>query len=94
MDESMPGSSRRQDWTLAAEQEHLTMAETIPCPSCKRPVPVTTEQRPSQFPFCGERCRAQDLGAWFAGRYAIAGQELDVIDEQRGAHGVDRAPHA
>lgn len=67
------------------------MAETLPCPTCGRPVLVQADQRPQQFPFCGERCRTRDLGAWFAGRYAIPGQDVDHIDEQRGAHGVDRA---
>ena len=67
------------------------MAETLTCPTCGRPVLIAADLRPKQFPFCGERCRDRDLGAWFAGRYAVAGEELNVIDEQRGAHGVDRA---
>jgi uncharacterized protein len=67
------------------------MAETVACPTCGRPVVVTQALRPTSFPFCSERCRNRDLGAWFTGRYAIAGEPVETIDEQRGAQGVDRA---
>ncbi|MET0293047.1 MAG: DNA gyrase inhibitor YacG [Steroidobacteraceae bacterium] len=45
-----------------------------PCPTCKREVTWGAE---SPFrPFCSERCRMVDLGAWFAGERAIPGQDL------------------
>jgi len=38
-----------------------------PCPSCARPVgPFDPD-----WPFCGTRCRAADLGRWFGGHYQI-----------------------
>jgi uncharacterized protein len=39
------------------------------CPICKQPV---AEGDP-EFPFCSERCRLLDLGAWATGRYVIPG---------------------
>jgi endogenous inhibitor of DNA gyrase (YacG/DUF329 family) len=45
----------------------------IPCPTCKRPVAWGPE---SPFrPFCSERCRLVDLGAWFSGERAIPAEE-------------------
>jgi hypothetical protein len=32
-------------------------------------------------PFCSERCRTMDLGAWAAGRHRIAGDPLDGPDD-------------
>ncbi len=52
------------------------MAETLPCPQCKRPVGVAGAARPVTFPFCSARCRTLDLGAWADGRHVIAGQTL------------------
>ena len=46
--------------------------------------------RPASFPFCCKRCRERDLGAWFAGRYTIAGEDPARVDQT--ARGVDRAP--
>jgi endogenous inhibitor of DNA gyrase (YacG/DUF329 family) len=46
------------------------------------------QDRPREFPFCSSRCRDRDLGAWFAGRYTVAGSDLDELDTARG---VDRA---
>jgi len=39
------------------------------CPICKRP---TNSGRDSEFPFCSERCRLLDLGAWAAERYVVS----------------------
>lgn len=38
------------------------MAITRPCPTCKKPV-IWNKQSASR-PFCSERCRLIDLGAW------------------------------
>jgi endogenous inhibitor of DNA gyrase (YacG/DUF329 family) len=45
------------------------MATTVKCPTCGRPV-EWTEAQPFR-PFCGERCKLIDLGAWAAESYAI-----------------------
>lgn len=38
------------------------------CPICKKPV----EKGMSDFPFCSERCRLIDLGAWATEKYVIS----------------------
>ncbi|MBI2359054.1 MAG: DNA gyrase inhibitor YacG [Deltaproteobacteria bacterium] len=45
----------------------------VKCPICQ--VEVTWEGNLHR-PFCSERCRLMDLGAWTAGRYRIPGQTL------------------
>lgn len=64
------------------------MPDTLSCPTCGRPVLSSGTERPREFPFCSARCRDRDLGAWFAGRYTIAGAELEQVD--RSARSVDR----
>lgn len=49
------------------------MLKPILCPKCKKPVEPTAED----FPFCSERCRLLDLGAWAAGDYRISSPSLD-----------------
>lgn len=44
-------------------------ATMIPCPSCGQEVPFDTSS-PCR-PFCSERCRSHDLGAWASGSYRI-----------------------
>jgi hypothetical protein len=48
------------------------------CPICKA---ETDSQRDADFPFCSERCRLLDLGAWASEKYRIAQK---VIDEDEG----------
>lgn len=39
-----------------------------PCPLCRKPV----DWEQSSFrPFCSERCRTQDLGAWSSESYRV-----------------------
>ena len=38
--------------------------KTVKCPSCGKPVPWVPESR--YRPFCSERCKQIDLGAWAA----------------------------
>ncbi|HWP34516.1 MAG TPA: DNA gyrase inhibitor YacG [Thermodesulfobacteriota bacterium] len=42
----------------------------VTCPVCRRP---TRWEDPPRGPFCSERCRLIDLGAWAEGRYVIPG---------------------
>jgi endogenous inhibitor of DNA gyrase (YacG/DUF329 family) len=39
------------------------------CPICKKP---TDSEKDSEFPFCSERCRLLDLGAWAAEKYVVS----------------------
>jgi uncharacterized protein len=47
---------------------------TFPCPTCQRPVEWSAAAK--WRPFCSERCRLIDLGAWMAEKHAIAGDEI------------------
>jgi endogenous inhibitor of DNA gyrase (YacG/DUF329 family) len=47
---------------------------TVPCPTCARPVEWKPESR--WRPFCSERCKLIDLGAWASGQHAIPGEEV------------------
>ena len=42
----------------------------VPCPSCRREIAYST--RNPWRPFCSERCRRVDLGAWASERYRVA----------------------
>jgi uncharacterized protein len=45
------------------------------CPICKKP---TDSGSTAEFPFCSERCKLLDLGAWASEKYVIS---EPVIDE-------------
>jgi uncharacterized protein len=45
------------------------------CPICHEP--VAWEGNPSR-PFCTERCRLVDLGAWMTERYRVPGEDTRV----------------
>jgi endogenous inhibitor of DNA gyrase (YacG/DUF329 family) len=47
---------------------------TLPCPTCQRPVEWNAAAK--WRPFCSERCRLLDLGAWMTERHAIPGEEI------------------
>ncbi|MEP6702802.1 MAG: DNA gyrase inhibitor YacG [Betaproteobacteria bacterium] len=51
--------------------------KSVACPRCGRPVEWTAESR--FRPFCSERCKTRDLGAWAADEYRI-GRELTEDD--------------
>jgi len=51
-------------------------APHVLCPTCQREL-TWSEQFPWR-PFCSERCRMVDLGAWFAGKHAIAGEDGSI----------------
>ncbi len=45
------------------------------CPICRKP---TDSDSNAEFPFCSERCKLLDLGAWASEKYVIS---EPVIDE-------------
>jgi endogenous inhibitor of DNA gyrase (YacG/DUF329 family) len=53
---------------------------TAPCPTCKRPVAWTDTSR--WRPFCSERCKLIDLGAWAAEKHAIPGEAIPSEDDE------------
>ena len=59
------------------------MAKALHCPTCKKPVDLTSEN----VPFCSDRCRLIDLGKWASGEYRITSPILDpdlLEDLERG----------
>ena len=49
-------------------------ATTVPCPTCNKP--VEWSEKSSWKPFCSERCKLIDLGAWADESYSIAGEPV------------------
>ncbi len=51
----------------------------VKCPTCKREI----DWSESPFrPFCSERCRLIDLGAWLAEKHSIPGEAVQHNAEQ------------
>jgi endogenous inhibitor of DNA gyrase (YacG/DUF329 family) len=55
------------------------MATIVKCPTCRRPV----EWSPASpyRPFCSDRCRLIDLGAWFNEQHKIPDESASPADE-------------
>ena len=63
------------------------MPTVVPCPTCKRDVAWGPEAR--FRPFCSERCRLVDLGAWFSGERAIPGNDQSAAGDAGPDEGDD-----
>ncbi|MEA3119551.1 MAG: uncharacterized protein QOI13_2821 [Paraburkholderia sp.] len=61
------------------------MNTVVKCPTCGREVRWVPENR--FRPFCSERCKQIDLGAWAAEKYRIGG--ADEAPSADGAPGDD-----
>jgi len=48
---------------------------TVDCPTCG--APVEWSEKNANRPFCSDRCKLIDLGAWAAEEHAIPGNELE-----------------
>ena len=57
----------------------ISPPKTVPCPTCGKPVEWSLLQR--WKPFCSERCKLIDLGAWIEERHRIPGEETDAPDK-------------
>jgi endogenous inhibitor of DNA gyrase (YacG/DUF329 family) len=56
------------------------------CPICKAPVDSESNK---EFPFCSERCRLLDLGAWSAEKYVVSEAIFDEEEmEEAGRRSV------
>jgi uncharacterized protein len=51
----------------------------VKCPTCQRD--LNWESAPFR-PFCSERCRLIDLGAWLSGQRAIPGESVETPEKQ------------
>jgi len=55
------------------------MPPKVQCPTCRKP--VVWQDNPYR-PFCSERCRLIDLGAWATESYRIPGEHMaDTVGE-------------
>jgi hypothetical protein len=52
------------------------MAVKLQCPTCHRAI-AWSDEYPCR-PFCSERCRLIDLGAWLSEQRAISGNEAEI----------------
>ena len=54
------------------------------CPTCRRPFAVPLNEAAksrSAFPFCSERCKLIDLGAWLDAEYRIPSRPDEESEE-------------
>ena len=59
------------------------MAQEVSCPHCGR----KHEWHGNPFrPFCSERCKLIDLGAWLDEKHAIPGDPVELPDEESPRH--------
>lgn len=59
----------------------------VACPTCRKSIPWSTDN--AFRPFCSDRCRLIDLGAWADGRHHIPGEPAFDPDDD-GSQGRDR----
>ena len=59
----------------------------VSCPACA--TAVKWDASSSYRPFCSERCRLMDLGAWATEKYRIAKPHDEAEDGQPAAEGGD-----
>ena len=52
----------------------------FPCPRCREP--VDWNAAPRWKPFCSERCRLIDLGAWLTEEHAIPGEPVNPAEPE------------
>ena len=52
----------------------------VPCPGCQKQTAYSSENQ--WRPFCSERCRGADLGAWAAEKFRLAADPPDDIATQ------------
>lgn len=57
----------------------------VDCPACGRKTPFTAANR--WRPFCSQRCKNLDLGAWAAERYRIAGEREEGREKGEAGEG-------
>jgi endogenous inhibitor of DNA gyrase (YacG/DUF329 family) len=56
------------------------MTTVVNCPSCGKKVEWTAASR--FRPFCSERCKQIDLGAWATEKYQISASETDKTADE------------
>jgi endogenous inhibitor of DNA gyrase (YacG/DUF329 family) len=59
-------------------KKSATAVKTVLCPTCRKAVAWTKEQR--WRPFCSERCKLIDLGTWFDESNRLPGETASNIN--------------
>jgi len=57
----------------------MASSRAVPCPHCGALVAWSSENR--FRPFCSERCKMVDLGAWLTEQHAIPGEPVEGAPE-------------
>jgi endogenous inhibitor of DNA gyrase (YacG/DUF329 family) len=60
----------------------VTAAKLVPCPRCGALAPYAPENR--SRPFCSERCKTIDLGAWANEEYRVPDAPVDETTDPEG----------
>ena len=58
------------------------MSTLVRCPTCARG--VEWSESSAWRPFCSERCKLMDLGAWASQRHAIPGEAIETEEKPKG----------
>jgi endogenous inhibitor of DNA gyrase (YacG/DUF329 family) len=58
----------------------MTPPRIARCPQCGQPAELSPQN--GYRPFCSERCKLLDLGAWASGRYAIPSADDESDPEE------------
>lgn len=62
--------------------------EKAKCPQCG----ALLTSKGKAFPFCSDKCKMLDLGAWATGKYAIPAIEIEEEDEKALTSTEDEEP--
>jgi len=74
-----PLRSRSAFYSAVAQYDIIFFMSKVKCPNCGKQVTWNSE---SAFrPFCSDRCRLIDLGAWASEDYQIPSQPADPMQE-------------
>lgn len=63
------------------------MTNIVKCPNCKKPVEWSSTSL--YKPFCSERCKLIDLGAWADESYSIPTSDTSSINEEDTGEGQE-----
>ncbi len=66
-------------------------APRVRCPTCQREVEWSA--RSAFRPFCSERCKMVDLGAWFAEERKVPGEPVDDLEGSAPPRSRDEPQH-
>lgn len=61
------------------EMSDMQYPQQVPCPQCGKLLSSAGVQRPASFPFCQQRCRVLDIGAWSDGGHRIDGDDAEGV---------------